>query len=286
MEPPFISMILPTRCRVKLLQQFLRSIMIHSDHPGQLEIILVVDDDDRETIEFDFPYLRIKKQIVQPGQSMGALNQAGFAVSSGHYLMLVNDDIVIQTDHWDRTLRSALDHRKDNVILAHVNDLVFQHRLSIFPIVSRQYCEIAKGICPTGFSRYRIDNHIFSTFRMAAILGAHPIIFFPFVIFNHLNYIVKSGRRTYLTNPGINPEIEAQDDIIFWKLYEERLSVAIELCRRNGIEPSVKAIHKLKRTKNSYHYASWPSRVYLGRPNLQEFSLALRMAFQQINYRK
>jgi hypothetical protein len=275
-------MILPTRDRMSSLQRFLKSVTLHTDQPHQLEIILVIDEDDRESMEFEFPDLLIKKQIVQPGQSMGSLNQAGFEVSSGRYLMLVNDDIVIQTDHWDNKLRSVLHKYSDRVILAHVNDLIFHHVLCSFPIVSREYCEIANGICPTGFNKYNIDDHIFATFRMTAALGASRIIFFPFIIFNHLNYTMQSGRREYL----INPEIKAQDEVLFHKLYEERLSVAIELCRRTGIEPSNKKILKLKRDRNVSRIAPWPSKVHLGRPKWQEFNLFMNAAIRQINLKE
>jgi glycosyltransferase involved in cell wall biosynthesis len=282
LKPPFISMILPTRGRVSSLQRFLKSIILHTDQPHQLEIILVIDKDDRESIEFEFPDLLIKKRIVRPGQSMGSLNQAGFEVSSGRYLMLVNDDVVIQTDHWDNKLRSVLDKYTDSVILAHVNDLIFHHVLCSFPIVSREYCEIAKGICPIGFNKYNIDDHIFATFRITAALGASRIIFFPFIIFNHLNYVMQSGRRTY----SINPEIKAQDEILFHKLHEERLSVAVELCRRTGLAPSIKRILKLKRDRNASRVAPWPSKVYLGLPKWQEFNLVMNSAIRQISLKE
>jgi glycosyltransferase involved in cell wall biosynthesis len=276
-------MILPTKRRVESLQRFLKSIAVHTDRSDELEIILVIDEDDSESVEFEFPDLRIKKKIVRPGQSMGSLNQAGFEVSGGRYLMLVNDDIQIQTDGWDNTLRSVLDNHRDSVVLAHVNDLRWHHRLCIFPIISRQYCEIAGSICPTGFSRYRIDDHIFSTFRIAAALGVSRIIFFPFIIFSHLNYSMQSGRPAYYSH---NPEIEARDEALFQTLYEERLRVAAELCRRAGKAPSNEAILKLKRNRKSLNSALWPSQVYLGRPSLQEFSLVLRAAMQQITLQK
>ena len=279
MKQPFISMILPTRGRVNSLERFLKSITRHTDQPHQIEIILVIDKDDHESIEFKFPDLIIKKRIVHSGQSMGSLNQAGFEVSSGRYLMLANDDIEIQTDHWDSTLKSVLDKYRDSVILAHVNDLIFRHRLCTFPIVSREYCEIANGICPVGFTRYDIDDHIFATFRIAAALGASRIIFFPFIIFNHLNYNMQSGRRKY----SINPEIKAQDDDLFNTLYGERLFVAIELCRRAGFEPSVKRILELERNKNASHFARRPFKLHIGRPKLREFNLVLNAAFPQIN---
>lgn len=276
MESAFISMVLPTRGRVSSLQRFLRSIMVQTHKPDQLEIIVVVDEDDHESIEFKFPELRIAKKVVQPGQTMGYLNQAGFEVSTGKYIMLVNDDIVIQTEHWDRKLKAVLDKHKNNIVLAHVNDLLFQQELCVFPMISRQYCEIAGGICPVGFNRYRIDNHIFAAFKMVTALGCDSTIFFPFIIFKHLNNIMQSETPRYL----IHQAIEAKDEVLFQKLHEERLNVAIEICRRNGIEPSDKAILKLKRDRNAPYNTRWPSKVHLGRPRWQEFNLAMRAAIQ------
>jgi glycosyltransferase involved in cell wall biosynthesis len=277
MQAPFISMILPTRGRVNSLRRFLESVVIYTDRPHQLEIILVIDEDDRESIAFEFPGLCIKKRIVRPGQSMGMLNQFGFEVSDGRYLMLANDDVVIKTHHWDSVLKSTLDKWKDKMVLAHINDLIFQQTLCTFPIVSREYCEIAQGICPTGFHKYAIDDHIFSTFRIAAALGANRIIFFPFIIFSHLNYSVQSGRRLY----NINPDIKSQDELLFHKLHDKRLNVAVEICCRTGIDPSLKRIRKMRQDGNSYRNALLPSRMHLGRPKWREFNIAVGAAFSQ-----
>jgi hypothetical protein len=239
-----------------------------------------VDEDDHESIEFEFPGLRIKKVVLAPGQSMGSLNQRGYEASSGRYIMLANDDVVLQTKHWDQTLRGVLGRCRDGVILAHVNDLVFQHRLCIFPIVSREYCEIAKGICPTGYSRYRIDDHIFATYGLAAALGVKRRIFFPFIIFEHLNFTIQSGRPTY----SLNPEIEAMDEVLFRELHEERLRVATELCHWAGVEPSKKVTLRLMQSRDASHFALWPSKIHWGHPSWREFWLTIRATLRQLDF--
>ena len=40
-----------------------------------------------------------------------------------------------------------------------------------FSVLTRTYCEMAGGICPEDYARYRIDDHIYNVFNLLAVLG-------------------------------------------------------------------------------------------------------------------
>src|SRR5262245_43550941 len=198
--PPVFSLIVPTRGRRELLQAFLKSIAATAAQPVAIEVVLVIDADDPASANVDCDGIHIKRVIVPPGLTMGALNMAGYEASTGRYLMLLNDDVIARTPGWDRRVQACFDEVKDGILLVHVNDTVFQTALCTFPIVSRTFCELAGGICPREYVRYRIDDHIEDVFNMLGVLGARRSVYLPDVIFEHANYMVNaSGVRQYFS---------------------------------------------------------------------------------------
>src|SRR5205085_2583734 len=91
---PNFSLIVPTRQRTDQLARLLESLAATTADPAALEVVLVVDADDRDSIEFTFERFPIKKVVVEPGLTMGTLNSKGYEASAGRYLMLLNDDVV------------------------------------------------------------------------------------------------------------------------------------------------------------------------------------------------
>src|SRR5579884_3604785 len=98
---PIFSLIVPTRQRISSLQRLLDSLAATASRPDALEVVLVVDADDPPSIDFHHPALALTRVVVPRGQTMGALNSAGYEASSGDYLMLLNDDVVARTPGWD-----------------------------------------------------------------------------------------------------------------------------------------------------------------------------------------
>src|SRR3990172_13000454 len=95
--PPLISLIVPTRARVEKLRQFLDSLAATTAKPERVEVILVADQDDPQTLAFRHSTMPFKMVTVPRGQTMGALNRAGYAASCGDFIMLLNDDVIVRT---------------------------------------------------------------------------------------------------------------------------------------------------------------------------------------------
>ena len=221
------SFIIPTRQRTGRLRRLLESIRATTRNLDALEIILVVDSDDEETMAFQ--HVRMKRVEVAPGLSMGELNMSGYRIATGDYLMLMNDDVVLRTSGWDDQVLAAFRSYADGIVLVHVNDLFFRKKLCIFPFVTREFCRLTKGICPTGYFRYGIDNHIQNIFELLADLGHDRRIYLPDVVFEHTNF-----QSTGEGAPGYLPDsaIHALDVRLLDSLLEEREQVAAAAKRR------------------------------------------------------
>ena len=189
---PLISFLLPTRGKPDLARRFLRSLHETADHPEEIEVILGVDEDDRPSHSIAHEGLAIKTVILPPGLTMGALNRACFAASTGRYVMLMNDDVIVRTPGWDTTIYRTFARFGDDIALVHVNDLLFQERLCTFPVLSRKAC-LEIGICPASYRRYRIDDHICDTYYLLAYLGHGRMIYLKDVVFEHLNYVTEGA---------------------------------------------------------------------------------------------
>lgn len=223
-----ISIIVPTRARLEKLKRFFDSLAATTANPGLVEIILVVDQDDTQTLVFQHSGMPFKLVVVPPGLTMGELNRAGYAASQGNFVMLLNDDVVARTNRWDEKILEVFQTFPDEVVLVHVNDMIFQEKLCTFPFVTRAYCEIAGSICPDDYDRYRIDDHIYNVFNLLAVLGKKRIIYLPQVVFEHTNTGDGSGTNRYVPIP----EIHASDTQHFDRLLANRKDLAVKLAER------------------------------------------------------
>jgi GT2 family glycosyltransferase len=225
-DRPLISLIVPTRQRLPRLQRLLESLATTTTHPAAVEIVLVIDEDDAETRCFEYEELALRQVIVPPGLTMGALNMAGYEASAGRYLMLLNDDVIARTSAWDERVRDCFRDFPDEVALVHVNDLLFRQSLCTFPLVTRTYCELAGGVCPPEYVRYRIDDHIGDVFNLLTLLDERRTVYLPDVVFEHLHYEEnRSGERRYASDPAIM----ALDAPRFEALRSERKELALRL---------------------------------------------------------
>src|SRR5437899_3301205 len=157
---PWFSLIVPTRARPVQLQRFLESVARTAACPKKIEIVLVMDEDDRTGASVACEGLKVVRVIGRAGRRMGALNAAGFEASRGRYVMLLNDDVVIRSRRWDAKIHKWFGRYPDNVLLVHVNDTLLRDNLCTFPLLSRVYCALIGGIAPPSSERYAIDDHI------------------------------------------------------------------------------------------------------------------------------
>jgi len=114
---PYISILLPTRKRVKHLNETLYSIYSLADHNNiNFEIIVKVDFDDIETIEYiknnwtnecENIYFIISSRK-EGYSSMADFQEYMLNLSRGEYSLVINDDLLFVTKNWNNILEKKL----------------------------------------------------------------------------------------------------------------------------------------------------------------------------------
>jgi glycosyltransferase involved in cell wall biosynthesis len=231
-----ISLLLPTRGRPKLVERFLDSVVEQSAHPELIEVILCIDDDDVGSHGIVFDQLDLKRIIV-PRQNMGAYNAICLQHASGDITIAVNDDIIIRTRAWDEKVR-ALDARyPDGVYLGYSNDLFKGRKLSTFPILSRQTCELMAEPYPRIYKGAFIDVHLMDIFRRLQRRGHDRIAYAEDIVFEHVHY--RTNREAL--DATYRERSRFGDDLTFIALAETRRSEADRLLARISGEVSGRA---------------------------------------------
>jgi hypothetical protein len=222
---PLFSLIVPTRGRPAQLRRMLDGVAGTASHPERIEVLLVVDADDPASIAAH-PRLSVRHVVVPPGRTMGELNNAGFEASSGDYVMLLNDDVVVRTPGWDAVALDCFRRFPDPFALVHVNDTLIRDHLCTFPLTSRAFYELAGGVCPRAYRRYRIDDHIEDAFNMLAHLGERRTVYLPDVVFEHDNAVLHpEAGRVYQSDPAVL----ALDAPLFDSLLPQRKELAMRV---------------------------------------------------------
>ncbi|MFM7202369.1 MAG: glycosyltransferase family 2 protein [Myxococcota bacterium] len=220
------SFIVPTRNRPTELLRFLTSMKENTADLSKLEIILGIDEDDTVSMDVDVPGLQIKRVRLQPGQTMGRMNNTLGEASSGRFIMIQNDDIVCRTPAWDDIIRSHMHRYPDDIVLFHCNDLLFKEKLCCFPLVSRAYCELV-GLCADDMKRYRIDDNIFDIFCLLSYMGRQRVLYLPQVVFEHINFVEENGERRYY----LNKDAFDHDATLYAQRWVQRQRDAVRLLR-------------------------------------------------------
>src|SRR5438067_1182051 len=101
MNKPAFSFIVPTCRRIPGLTLLFESIKATTHQLDRVEVVLVVDHDDAESSAFSYAGVAVKYVPVNPGLTMGALCMAGYRATTGDFMMLLNDDVVLRTPGWD-----------------------------------------------------------------------------------------------------------------------------------------------------------------------------------------
>jgi hypothetical protein len=140
----FLSVILPTRKRLRWLQETLDSLYEVAANPEEIEVLLGMDSDDQETQSGIAPYLakypnvRILEFDPVGYQNLHVYVNGLAKEARGSYLLFWNDDARMQTKRWDEIIRLTVANQK----IPLVYQLQSNHKADIFAAVPRQWYEV------------------------------------------------------------------------------------------------------------------------------------------------
>lgn len=153
--------------------------------------MLYVDSDDHSYQNFISPF-DSTLVIVGCRQSMSACNQTCAKKSSGEILFFVNDDIIVETQGWDRDIRLVHTTSVDKIYLCYPNDNYKRHKLGVFPIISRFMFD-QFDVLPVIYKGSFIDTHLHEIFRFLKRMGHDRIIYKDKIIFKHNHFRVSNS---------------------------------------------------------------------------------------------
>lgn len=148
-----ISILLPTRKRFSYLKSSIESLVNTCTNKNNIEILLLFDDDDEDTIENfnswnkDFKH----ETIITPRlgyKGMHTYNNMLAEKSNGNWLFLWNDDSRMVSKDWDALI---LEDYKNSFLLISPKNLNNEHYTStrsMFPIFPKKWYEITGRISP------------------------------------------------------------------------------------------------------------------------------------------
>jgi hypothetical protein len=143
-----ISVLVPTRKRVERLKAMIAS--FERTYSGRAELIFRIDHDDQETRNFlqTIPW-RLKGGVYRGPRHGGYKStqqflQDALSLASGDVLMVGNDDMLFQTEAWDKLILNAANRFPDGIFNLGVNTLNATHYP--FSVVSRKMVESIGGM--------------------------------------------------------------------------------------------------------------------------------------------
>ena len=125
-----ISILTPTRDRVSFCAELIKTCVLTSDHPKELEFVFYIDNDDNASKEyFDelVPYLESRDEsgikIVTGDRIVlsETLNKC-MDVAEGDILFHCGDDIRFRTQGWDTIVRNKFDEFDDKIVFVFGTD--------------------------------------------------------------------------------------------------------------------------------------------------------------------
>jgi hypothetical protein len=218
-----ISILVPTRKRPARLEEFLDSVFRNSTFPNRIEIVLGVDDDDAESVSFEYDKLNIIKTI-SPRCGMGELNSRCLSKSTGGIIILANDDIVVKTKCWDEKIDELHELYEDKIYLGYFDDGLKGKSLCTFPILSRTTTELLQTPFSSDYKGSLIDLELMEIFQRLKGMGKARIHYLKGVQFEHQHFQLIPGvwDSTYAERDRFSDDIP----------YYNNLKVRIEKSRK------------------------------------------------------
>ena len=149
-----IAMLLATRGRTESLGRSIKSLLTLADNPKDIQLFFAFDDDDKIGTEYFTKDLKpwldeykvTYKAMVFKRMGYMALQKYNNAIAKhadADWLMIWNDDAVMETQGWDSVINSYTGQFKLLSFKTHN-----MHPYSIFPIIPRKWYDILGYISP------------------------------------------------------------------------------------------------------------------------------------------
>ena len=177
---PLISLIAASRGRLPLLAKFLHSAFYNASSPDQVEVILVTDNDDRETANFLKNWkkhhgtcnLMVLRRLRSSNINRDYVNY-GAVKASGKYVWGLGNDVEIDQKNYDKAIEQEIEgflrDKPDRLVYVFVKDDVnggeMNGRFSSFPIFTKEVVDTIQAIMPNEITGWGADGVCFGIWK-------------------------------------------------------------------------------------------------------------------------
>ncbi|MEK9677873.1 MAG: hypothetical protein VW169_05710 [Rhodospirillaceae bacterium] len=162
-----ISILCPTRGNPEFVELQLQNMADTIAEPSRFTIFYYVDNNDPTIKEYQFALHKMEAKVgktlqfeIVSGDPIGtpkAINLIAEMAEADVY-MLIADDMIYETEGWDRAVDQVAADYPDGVFNAWFDDNVFGDRLSWYPILGRTWYKTLNYIAPVIFEHYAVDH--------------------------------------------------------------------------------------------------------------------------------
>jgi len=163
------SLFLNTRKRVNLLSNLISSISDTTKDLDSIELIISVDDDDKQTISFldkivsDINFDLTVLQQPRPDNLHKSINHMA-SIAKGHALFVLNDDVEFMTQDWDSLTIESMGHSFWGAAYIKTYDTsidkMFSSEYSSFPILTKPAYNSIQYFMSEQFVSHGADVHL------------------------------------------------------------------------------------------------------------------------------
>lgn len=145
-----VSVLLPTRQRVSLVERSVKTLLDNADNPSDIEILIAYDNNDLDSRVY-FESLDWHNLIFDYGASYKTFktNPWGYnglhnyynllaAHSTGDWLMIWNDDAIMQSCAWDTEIKAHTGF----IGMLHMVTENYREKFALFPIIPQVWIKI------------------------------------------------------------------------------------------------------------------------------------------------
>jgi len=211
------------------MERLIKSVAATATEPSRVEILLYVDDDDPEKINY---LVNHKNLSVDPavGQLLNVdllvdeplttplINNILADRAQGDILIITNDDQIFVDKNWDVRIDQEAARYPDDIYCMWFNDGRYQEKICTFPILSRKWVDTLGYIEPFLFEHFNCDLWTWQIGQMIDRLH-----YIPDILVEHLHPDTGKAEADETTERNLKGGRPDRDRAIFAKFERYRV---------------------------------------------------------------
>jgi len=192
-----ISIVVPSRNRPDNLTRLVKSLKDTSSNFDNLDIILRLDDDDKDLAEYKKRldgYKNINILVDGKRENLSDLWDECYYATKHPLVMMCADDVVFRTKNWDKILNNRMPNPDKTLYLAWCDDKNQGPLIPTLPIMSKAWIDSIGYFVPRDYVCDFCDVHIHEIARRLQKFNIEVMLYNKDIIIEHMHPTVAKGK--------------------------------------------------------------------------------------------